>query len=84
MFHVYVLRSETTGKRYTGSCKDLQARLTQHNRGQSKATRHGKPWVLLHSEVFATRAEALSREQYFKSGQGRSTLDRLLREQHPS
>ncbi len=31
MFHVYVLRSDRTGRNYTGSCGDLSLRLDQHN-----------------------------------------------------
>ena len=43
VFHVYVLRSEKTGRRYTGSCQDVDLRLHEHNSGQSKTTRAGRP-----------------------------------------
>src|SRR5215471_10425151 len=43
MFHVYVLRSTKTGRRYVGSCEDLDERLRRHNFGHSKATRHSVP-----------------------------------------
>jgi len=49
----------------------------QHNRGESKSTRHGVPWVLIHSEQFRSRAEAVRRERQFKTGAGRDFLDRL-------
>ena len=78
MYHVYVLRSESTGRFYTGSCEDLDLRLTQHNSGQSKSTRHGVPWVLAHHESFDTRAEAVRRERFFKTGVGRDELARLV------
>jgi GIY-YIG catalytic domain len=45
-----VLRSQKTGRRYVGSCEDLTERLRRHNAGDSKATKHGVPWVLVHSE----------------------------------
>jgi putative endonuclease len=77
MFHVYVLRSEKTGRRYVGSCEDVDERLRRHNAGDSKATRHGIPWRLVISEQFSTRAHAVNRERYFKSGRGRDELDRL-------
>ena len=77
MYYVYVLRSFTSGIRYVGSCADPNERLRRHNAGHSKATRSGKPWVMVHSEPFATRAEAMSRERYLKSGRGRDELDRL-------
>ena len=75
MFYVYVLKSERTGRRYVGSCRDLVDRLNRHNTGQSKATKYGVPWILIHSEGFQTRAEAVQREIFYKTGRGRDELD---------
>ena len=77
MFHVYVLKSEKTGRRYVGSCENLETRLRRHNLGQSKATCHGVPWTLVHSETFSNRADATRRGRYYKSGRGRDELDQL-------
>jgi putative endonuclease len=77
MFYVYVLRSKRTGRRYIGSCEDIDDRLRRHNAGESKATRHGIPWVLIHLEKFVTRSAATIRERYYKTGRGRDELDRL-------
>jgi putative endonuclease len=77
MFHTYVLRSEKTGRRYIGSCKNLENRLRQHNAGGSKATSHGIPWILIHSEQFETRVAAARKERYYKTGRGRDELNRL-------
>ena len=77
MFHVYVLRSRKTGRRYIGSCENLEDRLCRHNSGNSKATRYGIPWALMHSESFSNRAEAVRKERYYKTGRGRDELDRL-------
>jgi GIY-YIG catalytic domain len=46
-----------------GSCENLVERLRRHNLGHSKATRHGMPWTLVHSESFSSRAEAAERER---------------------
>jgi putative endonuclease len=77
MFYVYVLKSRKTGRRYVGSCDDIDERFRRHNLGHSKATRHGIPWMLVHSENFPTRAEAVRKERYFKTGHGRDELDKL-------
>jgi putative endonuclease len=77
VYVVYVRRSETTGRRYIGSCQDLDVRFREHNAGESKATKHGIPWQLIHREEFSTRAEAVRREKYFKTGRGRDDLRRL-------
>jgi len=75
MFYCYVLRSQKTGRRYVGSCENLTERIRRHNAGDSKATKHGVPWSLVHSESFDTRAEAAERERYYKTGKGRHELD---------
>ena len=77
MFYVYVLRSETTRHRYVGSCADVDERVRRHNAGHSKSTRHGVPWMLIHSEGFSTRAEAVRKERYYKSGSRRDEVEHL-------
>jgi putative endonuclease len=72
-----VLRSENIGRRYVGSCANLEDRLYRHNAGQSKATKAGIPWTLVYQEEFASRSEASQRERYFKTGKGRDELDRM-------
>jgi putative endonuclease len=78
MFHVYVLRSETTARHYVGYTSDLTHRLGQHNDGITKSTKNRGPWQLVHSEDFNTRPEAVRRERFLKTGQGRAELKRIL------
>jgi putative endonuclease len=78
MFHVYVLRSEMTGRLYTGFTSDLTQRLGQHNHGVTKSMKNRGCWKLLHKEAFAMRVEAMRRERFLKSGQGREELKRIL------
>ena len=76
MFHVYVLKSIKNNKRYVGqTSKDVLARLSEHNSGCNKWTRENKPFELKHSETYDTRTEAIKREHFLKSGQGRRWLD---------
>ena len=77
MYHTYVIRSLARGQRYVGSCRDLDDRLHRHNAGESLATKHGLPWKLVYYEQWPTRAEAVRRERYFKTGRGREELDKL-------
>jgi putative endonuclease len=77
MFYLYVLRSTKTGRRYDGSCEHVEERLARHNRGESKATRHGAPWILVHTESFNSRAEAVRMDIYYKTGRGREELAKV-------
>jgi putative endonuclease len=78
MFFVYIPHSETTDHLYTGYTTDVMQRLGQHNEGLTKSTKNRGPWKLVHCEEFATRAEAMRREKFLKSGQGRKELRRIL------
>ena len=78
MFYVYVLWSNSLGRTYTGSTKDVTERLLRHNAGHSKSTKAGTPWILVYKEEFLTRSEAMDRECHYKTGHGREELNRLI------
>ena len=74
----YVLWSEELRKRYIGSTENLQKRIKEHNAGKSKFTKSGIPWNLIYYETFEEKKDALQREMFLKSGQGRKILDSIL------
>jgi putative endonuclease len=74
-FYVYVLRSSKTGNRHVGYCENLEQGLRWHNAGHSTATRHGVPWIMVWSEVFSSKPDAIIKERYYKTGAGRNVLD---------
>jgi len=64
---VYLARCRD-GSLYTGYCKDLKARLEQHNLGKgAKYTRSRLPISIVHAEAFETRSLAMKREAQIKS-----------------
>jgi putative endonuclease len=79
---VYVLISESTGRRYVGQTDDLERRVSEHNTREHNprkfTSRNAGPWRLVHSEAFATRADAMAREKWFKLGAGRTWLDSTI------
>jgi len=76
MHYVYIIKSKRNGKRYVGTTSKLpEARLADHNNGSNEFTRNNGPWYFLGSEAFSTKNEALKREKFLKSGQGRKWLD---------
>ena len=78
MYYVYVLWSESHRMRYVGSCNDVEDRLREHNRGESRFTSGRRPWKVIHQENFQTRTEARKRENFLKTGQGRKWMDENL------
>ena len=66
--YVYVLGAIADNRRltYVGWTNDVARRLALHNAGKGARTTRGRVWVLLHSERFATRRQAMSREWHLK------------------
>ena len=77
MYYVYILRSKSSGRFYTGHTTHLQQRLEQHNHGITPSTKNRGPWELVHQEEFVTRSEAMRREKFLKSGKGREELRQI-------
>ena len=77
-YWVYVLQNEITGKLYKGQTSDLENRLKRHNSRELGSTRYTYKqkglWQLIYSEECATRSEAMKREKFLKSGQGREWI----------
>ncbi len=66
-YFVYILKSLKDQKLYTGVTTDVEKRLREHNNGKSLATKHRRPFIVIHFERFASRSDALRRERYSKS-----------------
>jgi putative endonuclease len=73
-YSLYILKSESTSLSYVGQTANLQKRLWEHNNGKSLSTRKKGPWKLSYHEEFQMRSEAVLREKYFKSVEGRMEL----------
>jgi len=80
MFRVYVIQSLTHGTRYVGSAENVVPRVSEHNMGKCRYTSGRRPWTLIYQEEYPTRSEAMKRERFLKSGQGRKYLDALFSE----
>ena len=81
MFSVYILYSVSFQKNYIGQTKDLQNRLAEHNaRENTGYTARYKPWVLIYSEDFDSRSDAMKKEKYFKTGTGREEIQKIINE----
>lgn len=65
--HVYIVEC-ADGTLYTGYTTDVERRLDEHNAGEgAKYTRGRTPVTLRHTERFAEKGAALSREHAIKS-----------------
>ena len=72
------LNAPSHGKLYKGQTSDLESRIERHNTHESGSMRYTYKqkgtWHLIYSEEHSTRSEAMKRERFLKSGQGREWI----------
>jgi len=78
MYTVYVLKSTLNNKYYIGSTSNISQRIINHNAGFSRWTKHGIPWIMVYSEEYLTRSEALIREKKIKSYKSGNEFKKLI------
>lgn len=78
---IYILQSKKDNKYYIGETTGVQARLLFHNSGKQRSTKGRIPFILILSEQFKTREQALRREKQIKSWKGGNTM--CLIKMHP-
>ncbi len=81
MFFVYIIESESDGSYYIGQTNDLEDRLKRHNLLRNRSTKSKAPWILLYSQVYETRSEAMKVESYLKSLKKRSLVQKWIEDQ---
>jgi putative endonuclease len=67
-------------KLYIGFTTNLNRRLTEHIKGESKATTFRRPFELIFCEYYLSKKDALRREKYFKTTMGKKMLKLTLKE----
>ncbi len=79
MHYVYILVSLKDPTRHDiGRTENLEARLQQHNRGESGYSKRYAPWRLEAYIAFSDPRLADDFEQYLKSGSGHAFLKKRL------
>ena len=66
-YYVYVLRSKSDGKFYTGFTSDLVNRLEEHNSEKVYSTKNRIPFEIVYYEVCFCIDYATHREKYLKT-----------------
>ena len=74
MYYVYIIKSTQESHWYTGHTSHLENRLKIHNSGKVKSTKSFRPWMIVYYEEFPSRDEAINREKFLKTGQGRKWI----------
>ena len=79
MYYTYVLNSKKDNKFYVGFTEDLKLRFEQHNKGYIESTRSRRPLELIYYEACLDRGDAIRREKYLKSYNGKRFIRTRLK-----
>ena len=79
MYYTYVLQSEKDKGFYVGFTKDLKPRFDQHNKGQVESTNNRRPMKIIYYEGCLNQLDAVKREKYLKTYNGRRFLHNRIK-----
>ena len=79
MFYVYFLKLKN-GDLYKGVTDDLKRRLDEHNKSKVASTKNYLPVVFIGYEAYKLKSDALRRERFLKTTEGRRLLGRQYRD----
>jgi putative endonuclease len=77
MHYVYLLRLANNDI-YKGSTSDLRIRISEHQNGKVQSTKNFRPIKLIDYEAYLLKTDALRREKFLKTTEGK----RLLKQQY--
>ncbi|HEX7904432.1 MAG TPA: GIY-YIG nuclease family protein [Chitinophagaceae bacterium] len=79
MYTVYILYSKSFKKIYIGYTSNLVERLRSHNELGTKGwTIKFRPWQIVHTEIFESKAEAMQREKQLKTAKSRQWIWQIV------
>lgn len=78
MFYIYILYSKIVDKYYVGQTENIEERMISHSSGISKYTSISTDWILVYSELFETRSQAIIRENEIKKKKSRKYIEWLI------
>jgi len=80
MFYVYILVSLKDKNFYVGITADLRRRIVEHKQSKVKSTKNRLQIKLVCCEAYLRKREAIRREKFLKSSDGKKDLRKKLKE----
>jgi len=78
-FTVYILFSPSKDKYYVGyTGDDINERIRKHNTNHKGFTGSNADWILVYSEVFGNKKDAILRESQIKKWKSRKKIELLI------
>jgi len=79
MYYVYFLLLKNQAV-YKGMTERLQERYKEHEAGKVQSTKYKRPVQLIGYEAYLLKSDAMRREKFLKTSEGRKLLQRQYRD----
>ena len=77
-YYIYILYSQKVDRYYVGESEDISNRLHSHLSGISKYTSISDDWIVVYTESFTRRVDAIKRENEIKKKKSRNYIEWLI------
>ena len=80
-YYLYILKSKTSDKYYTGISEDVERRLEFHNTREKGFTSRYRPWKVVFKKEFENKAEAIRAERNVKRWKSKVMIEKLIKQE---
>ncbi|MBI5662604.1 MAG: GIY-YIG nuclease family protein [Ignavibacterium album] len=80
-YYLYILKSKTSDKYYTGISEDVERRLEFHNTREKGFTSRYRPWEVVFKKEFENKAEAIRAERNVKRWKSKLMIEKLIKQE---
>ena len=77
-FYTYIIFTDLLNRFYIGSTANIEERILRYNHKSKGFTGNKSDWILVYSESFKTREEAIEREFQIKKWKSRKMIEKLI------
>ena len=77
-YYLYILKSQSAKKYYTGISQNPERRLEYHNTIEKGFTSRYRPWKIVFVKEYKSKSEAFVVEKKIKSWKSRKMIERII------
>jgi putative endonuclease len=78
IYYLYILKSKTADKYYTGISQNPELRLQYHNTIEKGFTSRYRPWEIVFTKEYSDKGFAIKAEKKIKSWKSKLIVEKIL------
>ena len=77
-YYLYIIQSKVNQSHYIGYSVNPWRRVEYHNEQNKGFTRRNRPWVIVYTEAFDTKSQAMKAERIVKKWKSKRMIQQLI------